>query len=63
MVAFTKGFVESVKVTGGEALLTYSFPLLPKGETQDKIGVLSSVQYGGRYWIRTSDLLRVKQAL
>ena len=49
VVAFIKGFVEIVKVTGSKVLLTYSFPLLPKGETQEKIGVLPTVQYGGRY--------------
>ena len=37
-------------------LLTYTMPLSPRGISGEKVGVLSTVQYGGRYWARTSDL-------
>ena len=49
--AFIRSFVEEVKVTGDEVLLTYTMPLSPKGISEEKVGVLSTVQYGGRYWI------------
>jgi len=37
-----------VKVTGEDVLLTYTIPLTPDGISEEKIGVLSTVQYGGR---------------
>ena len=61
--SFIKSFVKEVKVTGDEVTLTYTLPLSPNGTKKEKVGVLPTVQYGGRYWIRTSDLLHVKQAL
>ena len=48
--AFIRSFVKEVKVTGDEALLTYTVPLPPEGITNEKAGVLPTVQYGGRYW-------------
>ena len=34
-----------------EVLLTYTMPLSPIGISEEKeVGVLSTVQYGGRYW-------------
>lgn len=48
--AFIKSFVKEVKVTGDEVLLTYTMPLPPKETSEEKVGVLSTVQYGGRYW-------------
>ena len=47
---FIRSFVKEVKVTGGEVLLTYTIPMLPKGLTEEKLPVLSIVHHGGRYW-------------
>jgi site-specific DNA recombinase len=46
--AFIRSFVREVKVTGDEAVLTYSIPLLPEKITIEKEEVLPTVQYGGR---------------
>ena len=46
--AFTRSFVKEVKVTGNEALLTYTMPLPPTGVSEENVGVLSAVQCGGR---------------
>ena len=48
--AFIRSFVKEVKVTGDNVLLTYTMPLTPGGISEEKIGVLSTVQYSGRYW-------------
>ena len=61
--AFIRSFVKEVRVTGKEVLLIYTMPLPPEGSLQETAGVLDTVHHGGRYWTRTSDLLRVKQAL
>jgi site-specific DNA recombinase len=47
---FIRSFVKEVKVTGDEALLTYTIPMLPRGVTEEKLPVLPIVHYGGRYW-------------
>ena len=47
---FIRSFVKEVRVTGNEALLSYSMPILPEKVTIEKDGVLPTVQYGGRYW-------------
>ncbi|MDP2729068.1 MAG: recombinase family protein, partial [Dehalococcoidales bacterium] len=44
--AFIRSFVESIKVVGDEATLTYVMPL--NGLIEQKIGVLPIVQYSGR---------------
>jgi hypothetical protein len=36
-----------VKVTGTDALLTYTMPLPPQGITEERAGVLNTVHYGG----------------
>jgi hypothetical protein len=46
--AFIRSFVKEVKVTGGEAVLNYSIPILPEKIAIDKEGVLPIVQYSGR---------------
>ncbi len=61
--SFIRSFIKEVTVTGDEVLLTYTIPMPPKGVTEDGISVLSTVQNGGRYWIRTSDLRDVNAAL
>jgi site-specific DNA recombinase len=43
--AFIRSFVQKIKVTGDQALLTYTAPL--NGLLEEKIGVLPIVQYGG----------------
>lgn len=45
--SFIRSFVKEVKVTGDEVLLTYTLPLPPEGIPEEKVGVLSSVHYGG----------------
>ena len=45
--AFIRSFVKEVKVTGDEVLLTYTMPLSSR-VPEEKVGVLSTVQYGGR---------------
>jgi len=40
--AFVRSFVKEVKVTG------YAMPFPSKGISEEKVGVLSTVQYGGR---------------
>jgi len=47
--AFIKSFIEEVRVTGVEAVLSYSMPILPEKVAIEKEGVLPTVQYGGRY--------------
>lgn len=47
--AFIRSFVKEVRVTDGEAILTYSIPVLPEKVAIEKEGVLPTVQYGGRY--------------
>ncbi len=46
---FIKSFVKEIRVTGNEAVLTYSIPLLPENVIIENEGVLPIVQYSGRY--------------
>jgi hypothetical protein len=46
--AFIRSFVREVKVTGDEAVLSYSMPLLPEKVAIEEGGVLPTVQYSGR---------------
>jgi site-specific DNA recombinase len=43
---FIRSFVKEVKVTGNEALLTYTIPMLPRGVTEEKLPVLFTVHNG-----------------
>ena len=52
-----------MKVTGDDVLLTYTIPLSPKKIPEEKVGVLSTVQYGGPLWARTTDLSLIRTAL
>jgi site-specific DNA recombinase len=45
--AFIRSFVKEVRVTGNEAVLSYSIPLLPEKVAIEKEGVLPTVQYSG----------------
>ena len=44
-----KSFIKEVKVTEKEASLTYTIPLTTAGIYEETVGVLSTVQNGGRY--------------
>ncbi len=46
--AFIKSFIKDIKVTGNEAELTYSIPMVPEKMVVETDGVLPSVHYGGR---------------
>ncbi|MFH0913696.1 MAG: recombinase family protein, partial [Chloroflexota bacterium] len=49
--AFIKSFVKELKVKKEEARLTYTLPLPPEGISEERVGVLPIVRYGGRYRI------------
>ena len=46
--AFIRSFVKELKVTGDEVVLTYTMPLPPRGISEEKVGVLSTVHHSGR---------------
>ena len=48
--AFIRSFVNEVRVTDNEAVLSYSVPNLPDKVAIEREGVLHTVQYSGRYW-------------
>ncbi len=45
--AFVRSFVNEVKVTGREVLLSYTVPMMPTKITEEKIPVLDIVHHGG----------------
>jgi len=47
---FIRSFVKEIRVTGNEAGLSYSIPLLQEKVAIEKEGVLPTVHCGGRYW-------------
>ena len=61
--AFIRSFVKEVKVTGEDVLLTYTIPLTSEGISEEKTGVLSTVQYGGPLWTRTRDPSLIRTVL
>ena len=61
--SFVKSFVKEVRVTGDEATLAYTIPMLPKGATDEILPVLSTVHYGGAEGIRTPCLFNAIEAL
>ncbi len=48
--SFIRSFVKEVRVTGAEALMTYTIPMPPKQLSQETLAVPPIVHYGGRYW-------------
>ena len=46
--AFIRSFIKEVKVASDDVVLTYTMPLPPTGLSEEKVGVLSTVHYGGR---------------
>ena len=49
--AFIRSFVKEITVSQQEVRLSYTLPLLPDALTEESVGVLPIVRYGGRYWI------------
>jgi site-specific DNA recombinase len=45
---FIRSFVQEIRVTGNEAVLTYTMPVLPEKVAIEKEGVLPTVRYSGR---------------
>ena len=58
-----RSFILSIDKLESEVVLHYSLPLPPVAISENGPGVLDIMQSGGRYWTRTSDLLRVEQVL
>lgn len=46
--AFIKSYIKEIKVTGNEAILSYSMPMIPERIIVEKDGVLPIGHYGGR---------------
>ncbi len=46
--AFIRSFVKEIAVSQQEMRLNYTLPLLPDGLTEEKVGVLPIVRYGGQ---------------
>jgi hypothetical protein len=61
--SFIRSFVKEVKVTGNEALLTYTMPMPPQGITQETTGVLNTVHYGGPFGTVPELLFEKKQLI
>ncbi len=69
--AFIRSFVKEIAVAPGAATIRYTIPMPedshPRGGKAEEVALgapaLSTVQSGGRYWIRTSDLCDVNAAL
>ena len=69
--AFIESFIKEIVVQPGNALLRYTIPMpedSPIGDSDAEelalhAPVLSTVKFGGRYWIRTNDLSDVNAAL
>ena len=51
--SFIRSFVKEVRVKGNSVIISYTIPLTPKGMSQENIGVLCSVHYGGEGGTRT----------
>ena len=60
---FILNFVNKVRVTGKDVLVTYTMPLSPEKGLLESSAVLDTVHYGGAGGIRTPDFLRAREAL
>ncbi len=60
--SFIRSFVKEIRVTGDRVLLTYTIPMSSKKVTEEQIPVLSIVQDGSAYRIRTGDLVLERDA-
>ena len=61
--SFIKSFVREAVVKDNEVSLEYTFPMLKTGLQTENLGVLSTVQYGGPFWIRTRDPSLIRTVL
>ena len=61
--SFIRSFVKEVRVTGTEALMTYTIPMPPQQLSQETLAVPPIVHYGGPFWARTRDLSLIRTAL
>jgi hypothetical protein len=52
---FIKSFIKEATGTGDKALLTCTIPLPPRGLIVEEMPVLSTINFGGPLWIRTTD--------
>ncbi len=60
--ALIRSFVEGIKVTGDEAVLTYTIPMPNDGVTSESASVLDFVQSGPPSWTRTRPP-RIKESI
>jgi site-specific DNA recombinase len=61
--SFIRSFVKEVKVTGGEVLITYTLPMLPKGVLEEELSVLPTGHVGGAEGGRTPYLFNAIESL
>ena len=61
--AFIRSFIKEIRVTGDNAVMTYSMPELPEKLCLKKVGVPRFVQYGGPFWTRTRDPSLIRTVL
>ena len=61
--AFIKSFVKEIEITGGDAVMKYTLPLVAKGELGTNSEVLSIVHDGGAAGTRTPCLFNAIEAL
>ena len=48
--AFIRSFVKDIRVSGDQAMITYSIPEVPENVSLREVGVPPIAQRGGRYW-------------
>ncbi len=61
--SFIRSFVKKIEVAGNKLLLSYTMPLPQGGKSEERVGVLYSVHYGGDRGIRTPNLCDANAAL
>lgn len=47
--SFVRSFIKEINITDGEAVLNYTIPLSPDGTSEEKVGVLRSINRGGLF--------------
>ena len=57
--AFIRSFVKEIIVTRQEIQINYTLPLLPDGLTEEKVGVLPIVRYGGPFRLKARTFSKV----
>ena len=61
--ALINSFVKEIEVTNDTLVMKYTVPMAKEGLFEEELSVPHIVRYGGRYWIRTSDLCDVNATL